>query len=116
MFCGSSVMQINNLSYFESIFEDCSISGAGALASVSGYAFATGDSTYTLADANTTAKMLGNGGSMAKGRIKAVAIGDNPIAGVSVFGDGDKVIEKTKVHYFKNKDMVVARGFVIAMS
>lgn len=49
---------------------------------------------------------------MGKGRGEAVAIGDDPLAFVNVFGDGDKVITRTKVKCFPNKDMMVAKGFI----
>lgn len=104
-------MLITDLSYLENISDANSISGSGVLVGVSAYA----GGVYTATSTNTVARTLGNGGSIAKGRGTAIAIDDDPIAGVVTYGEGDKVIEKTKVHYFKNKDLVVARGFVIAI-
>lgn len=107
-------MQITDLSYLESISMSDSIYG-GVLVAVDAYAGAIGDATFTDAYTVTKARQLPNGGSIGFGRGRAVAVGDAVTAGVSVYGEGDKVIEKTKVRYFPNKDMVVARGFVIAI-
>lgn len=108
-------MLINDLSYLEDIPAANSIVGSTAMVGVEANALATGDSAYTLA--NTTAKFreLGNGGSIAMGRGTAVAIGDDPMAEIIAYGEGDKVIEKTRTRYFKNKNTEVARGFVIAI-
>ncbi|MBW4421216.1 MAG: hypothetical protein KME13_18610 [Myxacorys californica WJT36-NPBG1] len=107
-------MLINDLSYLESISEPNTVSG-GILVGVTADALATGDPTLALTDTTTTIRELGNGGFMGKGRGKAVAIGDDPLAFVNVFGDGDKVITHTKVKYFPNKDMMVAKGFIKVM-
>lgn len=107
-------MMINNLNYLESILDIHAISG-GVFVGVTANAIATGDPSATLTRTTATVRPLRNGGSIGKGRGIAIASGDNPLAGVDVYGSGDKVIEKTKVHYFENKDMVVARGFVIAI-
>jgi hypothetical protein len=111
-------MQITDLGYLESISTSNSIR-AGALVSVDAYASATGDSAFADVYTNAKVKEFKNGGSIGFGRGKAIAIGENPVAGVSVYGEGDstndKIIEKTKVHYFPNKDMVVAKGFVLVI-
>jgi hypothetical protein len=107
-------MQITNLSYLEIVLEADSVSGkAGVL--VDAFAFSTGISTYTLANTHGTARMLPSGVSIARGRGFAVAIGDDPVAGVSVYGEGDIVVGKTKTRYFPNRNMTVSRGFVIAI-
>jgi hypothetical protein len=103
-------MQIADLSYLEDVSEQTFLAG-GALVAVD--AKATGTSTFT--DAVTKAKTFKNGISIAFGFGRAIATGGNPMAGVFVYGEGDKVIEKTKTKYFENKDTVVSRGFVIAI-
>jgi hypothetical protein len=69
----------------------------------------------TLTDTTTKIHELGNGGSIGKGRGKAVAIGSDPLAVVTVDGSGDKVITHTKEHYFPHKNMMVAKGFVVVI-
>lgn len=107
-------MQISDLSYLETIPEIDTVSG-GVGVGVDAYAFATGDSTYTLTNTDARARLLPSGVGIARGRGFAVAIGDHSAAGVTVYGDGDRVIGRTKVHYFPNRDMTIARGFVIAI-
>jgi hypothetical protein len=69
----------------------------------------------TLTDTTTKIHELGNGGSIGKGRGKAVAIGSDPLAVVTVDGSGDKVITHTKEHYFPHKNIMVAKGFVVVI-
>lgn len=106
-------MRITDLSYLEDISEANYISGSASVA-VSGSALALGAPTSTLVDLDTTAKTT-PGVSKAKGRVTAIAIGDVTAVGIDVSGEGDKVIEKTKVKYFENKDMTIAKGFVMAI-
>lgn len=89
--------------------------GGGALVAVVADASAFGTSSLAIAATTTTAKELPSGSSIAKGKGIAVAIGQDPLANVDVFGVGDKVVEHTQVHYFKNRDLTVAKGFVIAI-
>jgi hypothetical protein len=107
-------MQIADLSYLESIADSVPIAG-GVGVGVDAYAFATGDSTYTLTNTDARARLLPSGVGIARGRGFAVAIGDNPTAEVSVYGEGDRVIGRTKTHYFPNRNMTISRGFVIAI-
>jgi hypothetical protein len=107
-------MQIVDLSYLEGISVSSSLTG-GALAAVTADASATGNPTLTLTDTTTKARELGNGGSIAFGRGKAVAVGEAPVANVNVYGEGDRVIGKTKTRYFKRFDTMIATGFVIAI-
>ncbi len=104
-------MLINDLSYLEGILEPNAVSG-GIFVGVTAGALATGDPTLALTDTTTKIHELGNGGFIGKGRGKAVAIGDDPLAVVNVFGSGDKVITHIKEKYFPNKDMMVAKGFI----
>lgn len=107
-------MQINDLNYLEHVLDIKTISG-GVIVGVTADASATGDSTFTLTDTRTKVKELGNGGSIGKGSGIAVAIGTDPLAGVDLFGSGDKVIEKTKVKYFPNKDAMVVKGRILVI-
>ena len=91
-----------------------SISG-GAIVGVVAQAVAFGDLTGTISTTSTSAKSMPSGGSIAKGRGLAIAIGDNSVATVDVFGSGDKTIEHIHSHYFANKNMTVTKGFVIAI-
>lgn len=108
-------MLISNLSYCEDIPDIHSIHGM-ALVQVEADAFATGDDTLTLTDAKTKARELGKrGASIAFGKGLAIAIGDTPEATVSLYGEGDKVIENTKTKYFPRRNAVVTRGVIIAI-
>lgn len=107
-------MKIADLNYLERISATDAISG-GVAVGVDAYAGATGDVTYTLTNTDTKARLLPNGISLGKGRGIAVAIGDDPTAGVAVYGEGDKIIGKTKVHHFPNRNMTVARGFIFVI-
>ena len=95
---------------------EASAVGGGALVGVVATAYASGgDLTVAWTDVTTTAKMLASGGSIAKGKGIAIAIGDYQFAYVAVYGEGDKVIERIKTHYFPKKNMTVTKGFVIAI-
>ncbi|MBF2047343.1 MAG: hypothetical protein IGS54_08265 [Elainella sp. C42_A2020_010] len=107
-------MQINDLNYLESIAVPNSVCG-GALVAVNAYASASGVLTLTGANTNTRAIQLGNGGSIGFGRGRAIAVGDDPMAEVTVYGEGDKVIKRTRTHYIPGRDIAVARGFVLAI-
>lgn len=91
-----------------------SISG-GAIVGVVAEAVAFGNLTWAVTTTLTSAKSMPSGGSIAKGMGLAIAIGDNPLATVDVFGSGDKTIEHIHSHYFANKNMTVTKGFVIAI-
>jgi ABC-type uncharacterized transport system permease subunit len=91
-----------------------SIVGGSALVYVEATAEAYGASTYTRTNARTQVRQIGRNGSIAIGRGTAVAIGDYTSANVSVFGVGDKVIEKTWTRSFSN-ETTVSRGFVIVI-
>ena len=94
-----------------------SIVGGLALAGVQATAVAYGASTYTLTNAMTQARPLGRNGSIAFGWGNALAIGTSTSANVSVFGVGDKVIQRTQTHTFNNgtTESTVSTGFVIAI-
>jgi hypothetical protein len=87
--------------------------GGLALVGVEATAEAYGPSTYAMGSAVTRSKSFGPV-SIAFGGGTAVAIGDRPSANVNVFSVGDKTIEYTQTYSF-NKNMSVARGFVIAI-
>jgi hypothetical protein len=108
-------MQIADLTYLESIAENEDAISGGVAVGVDAYAGATGNSTYTLTDTNTTARLLPSGISLGMGRGFAAAIGNDPIAGVNVYGEGDKIISRTKVLYFPRRDTTVARGFIFVI-
>lgn len=91
-----------------------SISG-GAIVGVVAEAVAFCDLTWAVTTTSTSAKSMPSGGSIAKGRGLAIAIGDNPVATVDVFASGDKTIEHIHSHYFANKNTIVTQGFVIAI-
>lgn len=107
-------MQIDELSYLEDISQMSTIFG-GVTVDVTATALASGDTASTFTDAFARAKSFRNGAAVGIGRGTAIAIGSYTFANVDVSGSGDKVIEKTKVKYFRNKDMTIARGFVIAI-
>ncbi|MBN8559820.1 MAG: hypothetical protein J0L70_04805 [Leptolyngbya sp. UWPOB_LEPTO1] len=107
-------MQINDLNYLEHVLDVKTISG-GVIVGVTADASATGDSSFTLTDTRTKVKELGNGGSIGKGSGIAVATGTDSLAGVDLFGSGDKVIEKTKVKYFSNKDTMIVKGKILVI-
>ena len=107
-------MKIVDLSYLENIQASRLIVG-GASVGVEAYASATGDSTLAVTETEAQAKELPSGGSIARGTGTATAIGDDTTASVSVYGEGDIVIGKTQTKEFENKDMTVAKGFVIAV-
>lgn len=90
-----------------------SIAGGVALASVDATADAYGASSYAYTNA-TTRSIATKHMSIAFGGGTALAIGDRPAANVSVYGEGDKVIQLTRTYSF-NKNMAVSRGFVIAI-
>jgi hypothetical protein len=107
-------MRIDDLSYLENILEVNAISG-GVIVGVTAGSLAAGSSSVALTDTSTRAKVLRNGGSIGIGLGVAIAIGIDPLAGVEVYGSGDKVIEATKVYYSTNKDVEVAGGLVVAI-
>jgi hypothetical protein len=108
-------MNIDDLSHLEDLSEIDSIAGSGALVAVEANASATGDSSYNFARTTARVRELRNGVSIGIGRGTAVAVGEDPIASVSVYGIGDKVIGKTKTKYFPNKDTAIARGFILVI-
>ncbi|NJN87757.1 MAG: hypothetical protein HC881_17460 [Leptolyngbyaceae cyanobacterium SL_7_1] len=107
-------MQIVDLSYLEDISQTTAICG-GVLVEVDAIASTTGDSGFTYTSTITKARELKSGGAIAKGRGIAIAQGDNPMALVSVYGEGDEVFGKTKTKYFKKRDLTVSRGRIIAI-
>ncbi|WAL60506.1 hypothetical protein [Thermocoleostomius sinensis] len=107
-------MQIADLSYLETISDSLPIAGEVGVV-VDAYASATGIPSHTLTDTNATVRLLPSGVGIARGRGFAVAVGEDSTAGVTVYGEGDRVIGRTKSHYFPNRDMTISRGFVIAI-
>ena len=107
------MIHIADLPYLESLPTIEDILGGDLGVEVTSYASATGDSSYTLADANTRARVLRNGIGIAIGWGKAIAIGDDPTAVVAVAGEGDLVFGRTKNR--SGKRGASARGFVIAI-
>jgi hypothetical protein len=90
-----------------------SIAGGLALAGVEAIASASGSSSYAGTNARTYAKQLSRHISIAFGRGNAVAIGDHATANVNVYGEGDKVIQRT---YTRGDDgAMYSRGFVVAI-
>ncbi|NBD15818.1 MAG: hypothetical protein GVY04_06620 [Cyanobacteria bacterium] len=88
-------MFITDLSYLETISANESLLGGNSLLQITSYADAEGEDTYTLANANTDLKKVGNGQvTIGKGTGDALAIGaDTAIADVSYDAQGfDKVI------------------------
>ncbi len=105
-------MQITDLSYLDNVLEKELISGsAGVL--VDATASASGYQSNTLILTDARAKLLPNGVSIAFGKGLAVANGNNATANVTVAGDGDIVLGKTKNR--SSKDTAVARGWIIAI-
>lgn len=90
------------------------IAGGLALAGVEATASASGSSTYTATNARTYAKQIGQHVSIAFGRGRAVAIGDNAVAKVNVYGVGDKVIQRTQTTNLDN-GKIFSNGFVVAI-
>jgi ABC-type uncharacterized transport system permease subunit len=111
-------LQLDGLDQFSAIeipdLIASSIVGGSALVYVEATAEAYGASTYTRTNARTNIRAIGRNGSIAFGRGTAIAIGDYSSASVSVFGVGDKVIEKTQTRSFDN-GTTVSRGFVIVI-
>jgi hypothetical protein len=90
-----------------------SIAGGLALAGVEAIASASGSSSYTGTNARTYARQISRHISIAFGRGNAVAIGNNATANVNVYGEGDKVIQRT---YTRGDDgAMYSRGFVVAI-
>ena len=108
-------MLIADLPYFEKVPGNKLISGsAGTI--VTADALALGDTTYTLAVANTTARPLPSGGSISIGRGIAVAIGDYTTTEVTVAGDGDIVVASTtSTPNLSTKPIDIALGVVVAI-
>ena len=67
----------------------------GALAGVNATAYASGTPSLALTRTHTTARQFACGGSLAMGWGTAVAIGNNPVTNVSVFGAGNVVVGHT---------------------
>jgi hypothetical protein len=88
-------MQIKDLPYLTVLSEHQQVSG-GALLEVGAIAFATGNDTYTYAEANTRVRTVGNGNvTIGQGNGTALAIGDDPYAHTDYRTEGfDKVIAK----------------------
>ena len=108
-------MLVADLSYFETVPGNKLITGAAGT-SVTADALALGDTTYTLAVGNTTARPLPNGGSISIGRGRAVAIGDYTTTGVTVAGDGDIVVGSTiSTPNLGTKPIDIAHGVVVAI-
>ena len=91
-----------------------SIVGGSALVSVEATAEAHGYPGYTRTNARTQVRPIGRNGSIAIGRGTAVAIGEYSSANVSVFGVGDKTIEKVQRRSFDN-GTTISRRSVIAI-
>jgi hypothetical protein len=112
----SSIAQVEGSTNFLSDVSDlaaASIAGGLALAGVEATASASGSSSYAGTNARTYAKQLSRHLSIAFGRGSAVAVGNNAAANVSVYGEGDKVIQRT---YTRGDDGAMSsRGFVVAI-
>lgn len=106
------MIKIEDLSYWENLPNTELIIGSAG-AEVVAYAAAEGDSTYADTLAKTNARELKNGITLAWGRGRSLAIGDNPTAIVGVDGEGDIVRGKTKTR--RRKNAASARGWVVAV-
>jgi len=109
----NSSMQIPDLSYLQCVQEDELILGSAAVSVIS-EASASGLDSYIFASAKSTATVLSNDDvSTASGIGLSSAFGDNPIAKVTVEGDGNIVIRKTKSKF--SKKTALASGSIIAI-
>lgn len=108
-------MKIADLAYLETVSGSKLISGAAGT-SVTADALALGDSTYTLAVANTRSRPLPNGGSISIGKGRAVAVGDYATAEVTLAGYGDIVVGSTmSTPNLGAKSIDIAHGVVVAI-
>ena len=108
------MMLITDLSFLENVSENDLIFGGGdgALVGVGAYASAEGDDTLAVTNAIAIApvkvKKHGAEKSIASGT--AVAYGEDPVAVVIPYGEGDIVKTKSKTKY--KDDMAIATGSV----
>ncbi len=107
-----SSMQITDLSYLQCVSEDELILGSAGVRVIS-EASASGLNSYIFASAKSTVTDVSNDVSTASGIGFSSAVGDNTTAKVTVEGDGDIVIRKTKSKFPKNT--ALASDFVVAI-
>ncbi|MBG1265059.1 hypothetical protein [Nostoc sp. WHI] len=105
-------MQITDLTYLENVPENELILGSAGM-SVTSEALASGSESSAFASANTTATTGLDGYSTANGTGLAEAFGDDATTNLTIAGDGDIVIGKTKVK--SSKKSAVVSGFAIAI-
>lgn len=107
-------MKIADLSYLENVLESEVIFGGGdgALVGVDALAAASGDDTLALtsAIAISPVKVKEHGAEKSIASGTAVAYGEEPIALVIPYGEGDIVKTKSKTKY--KDDMAIATGSV----
>jgi hypothetical protein len=103
-------MQINDLPHLENVVELQTIVGSAGVI-VDSRALALGEQTSTLTLANTQARLLPSGVSIARGIGFAKAKGDVTATSVSVAGFGDIVVGKTRTTPDGSKSF----GFVVAV-
>lgn len=106
------MMEIRDLSYVENVSENQLVLGSAGTIVIAN-ASASGSSPIVLANTNTRAIDLINGGSVAVGVGVALASGAHPTAQVIVAGSGDKVIAFDPTINTPNLDIAV--GVVIAI-
>lgn len=107
-------MKIADLAFLQNICENELVLGSAGVA-VTAFAIAEGNSSYTLASADTSARPLPLNGSIAIGQGFARATGDNRLAGIAVAGEGDIVVGTTKSKDIPRLNTTIAVGAVVAI-
>jgi hypothetical protein len=109
------MLLITDLPYFENTAENKLISGSAGTIVIAD-ATSSGISTNTIVFTNSTSRVLPNSGSLSIGLGFAVAIGNDPNAGVTVGGFGDIVVGATfSTPNKSSKPIDVAGGVVVAI-
>jgi hypothetical protein len=108
-------MLIENLSYFENVLENASISGSAGTTVIAD-ASAFGSATVTLTRTNSMSRLLPRSGSLSIGRGFGFAKGGVTSAQVTTAGYGDIVVGSTNsTPNIRNKPVDVATGVVVAI-